>query len=99
MHRTRALLNPNRNLLLCFDAFGTLFYPKEPIPVQYTRHAEKHGILTSNNTDVRVEDTFKRAYKEEAKNNPNYGKAVGMGAEKWWGNVRSKQTPFMNLHC
>lgn len=76
-------------MLLCFDAFGTLFHPKEPIPEQYGRFAQKYGIETANNTDVRVEDSFRRAFKSAAKTHPNYGKAVGMDHEKWWAMVQA----------
>jgi hypothetical protein len=31
-----------RNLLLCFDAFGTLFVPRKPIAVQYAKVASTH---------------------------------------------------------
>ena len=30
---------------------------------------------------------LRTAFKKESKQNPNYGKATGLGAEKWWSNV------------
>lgn len=73
------------NLLLAFDAFGTLYTPKASVFAQYTELGRWHGI------DVKAEDelqkTFKVAYKDESSKHPNYGKADGLGAEKWWANV------------
>jgi hypothetical protein len=34
----------DKHLLLCFDAFGTLFRPRAPIAVTYARCAHKYGI-------------------------------------------------------
>jgi hypothetical protein len=48
---------PKRNLLLAFDAFGTLFTPKQPIAVQYGDLARKHGL--SNFTDQELEKSFR----------------------------------------
>ncbi|KAJ4377911.1 hypothetical protein N0V83_000741 [Neocucurbitaria cava] len=76
------------NLLLCLDAFGTLFTPSVPIPVAYARAAARHGIDCGKSKQGEVVGaSFKQAFKEESKRNPNYGKATGLGAEKWWGNV------------
>lgn len=101
---TRLEMNPSRplaqkkNLLLAFDAFGTLFYPKEPVTKQYARFADAHGIRCSR-SDISIRDTFKSAYKYESSLNPNYGKATGLGAEKWWASVRAsqKQTCINNI--
>ncbi|KAK5128447.1 hypothetical protein LTR85_003115 [Meristemomyces frigidus] len=73
---------PKRNLLLCFDAFGTLFSPKRPIAQQYGEVARSLGHRGF--TDDQVHDSFRTAYKQEAKRNPNFGKANGMNAEQWW---------------
>ena len=35
---------PRKNLLLCFDAFGTLFQPKRPIAAQYAEVGRHYGI-------------------------------------------------------
>jgi hypothetical protein len=81
-------LPTKKNLLLCLDAFGTLFTPSIPIPIAYARAAARHGIhipITEHPTEVGKR--FKEAFKKESQENPNYGKATGMGAEKWWGNV------------
>jgi len=75
-----------RNLLICFDAFGTLITPKRPIAQQYGEVARSlgHGDFT----DEQVQESFKQAFKHEAKQNPNFGKARGMDADTWWTNVR-----------
>lgn len=86
MHPTRPLRR-KKNLLLAFDAFGTLFHPKQPIPKQYGHFAEKYGI-DHTNSQYNIKDTFKDAFKDESHKNPNYGKATGLGAEKWWANVK-----------
>jgi FMN phosphatase YigB (HAD superfamily) len=87
MHTTKRLAAEKKNLLLAFDAFGTLFTPKAPVPQQYAYFAERYGIRVAG-SKIDMGETFKRAYKEEARRNPCYGKAVGMGEERWWANVR-----------
>ncbi|KAH7088154.1 HAD-like domain-containing protein [Paraphoma chrysanthemicola] len=87
-----------RNLLLCFDAFGTLFAPSIPIPRAYARAAARHGILVSDTPEgeSRVGARFKEAFKTESKKNPNYGIVTGLGAERWWGNIiRNTFTSFL----
>jgi len=81
-----------RNLLICFDAFGTLFKPKRPVEEQYAAVAHKFGLgLNSDGTtqfdsaDVRA--SFRKAFKDSAREFPNYGRAVGMGATVWWTQV------------
>lgn len=81
-------LAARKNLLLCLDAFGTLFTPSVPVPVAYARAAAQHGIDCGDTENAReVGARFKDAFKDESKRNPNYGRATGLGAEKWWGNV------------
>lgn len=46
-----------KNLLLAFDAFGTLFTPKEPIAKQYGDVARKHGLTQF--TESELEKAFK----------------------------------------
>jgi hypothetical protein len=85
-----------KNLLLAFDAFGTLYTPNVPIPQAYGRAALQHGIrwapqkaddqLTPEDFEP-VKKFFGQAFKDESAQNPNYGKATGLGAEKWWANV------------
>lgn len=73
------------NLLLCFDAFGTLFTPKRPIAQQYYEIARQCGIFSFSSDDL--QSSLQAAIKHEAKLNPNYGKATGLGATQWWTNV------------
>ncbi|RMZ71492.1 haloacid dehalogenase [Pyrenophora seminiperda CCB06] len=82
-------LSTKKNLLLCLDAFGTLFTPSIPIPVAYARAAARHGIEDIGNTEDprEIASRFKRSFRGESKKNPNYGKATQMTVEKWWGNV------------
>ena len=79
-------------MLLCFDAFGTLFTPSVPVPKAYTAAARRHGIhcghAESPEAIAAVAAQFRLSYKQESGRNPNYGKATGLGAEKWWSNVR-----------
>jgi hypothetical protein len=87
MQPTRALL-AKPNLLLCLDAFGTLFKPSISIPAAYARAAARHGIPCGGEENAHeVGARFKTAFKGESVRNPNYGRATGLGAEKWWGNV------------
>lgn len=74
-----------RNLLLCFDAFGTLFQPRRPVAEQYAAVARQCGLERVRAEQVAA--AFKAAYAEEARAHPNYGKATGMGADRWWTNV------------
>jgi hypothetical protein len=74
-----------KNLLICFDAFGTLFTPRKPVAQQYSEVARSFGLGGFSDDDIA--QSFKKAFKHESKTNPNYGKRTGMGAEKWWGNV------------
>ncbi|KAK8025309.1 hypothetical protein PG990_003132 [Apiospora arundinis] len=73
------------NLLLCFDAFGTLFKPKHTVALQYGEVARQCGF--TGFTDNELQSTLKTAIKNESKQNPNYGKATGLGATRWWTNV------------
>jgi hypothetical protein len=88
MHATKSLFGKKKNLLLCLDAFGTLFKPTKPIGALYAEAAARHGVPTGGADGAQeVGDRFKAAFKGETKRNPVYGKATGLGAEKWWANV------------
>ncbi|KAK5680287.1 hypothetical protein LTS10_007214 [Elasticomyces elasticus] len=85
---------PKRNLLLCFDAFGTIFKPKQPIAQQYGDVARSLGLRGF--TDEQVEASFKVAFKQESKENPNFGKANGMTPSRWWEKIiRNTFRPLM----
>ncbi|KAH7329582.1 HAD-like domain-containing protein [Stachybotrys elegans] len=82
------------NLLLCFDAFGTLFRPKRSVAQQYGEVARQCGLVGFS--DDKLQACLKAAFKDEAKRNPNYGKATGLGATMWWTNVIHKTfTPLL----
>lgn len=74
-----------RNLLLCFDAFGTLFRPKGSVVQQYAHVARQCGLTSFSPEDLETHLTA--AIRQERRLNPNYGKATGLGATRWWTNV------------
>ncbi len=76
-----------RGLLLCFDAFGTLFRVKQPIEKQYGDIARNQFGL-SGFSDDQLLAAFRTAFKAESQAHPNYGRASNMGATTWWTNVR-----------
>lgn len=78
-------LRSRSNILLCFDAFGTLFRPRQSIVKQYGDIARNYGI--TNFTDEDLASSFKNAFKKESKEHPNYGKATNMGSQQWWTNI------------
>ncbi|KAF2725095.1 haloacid dehalogenase-like hydrolase [Polychaeton citri CBS 116435] len=78
-------MTTKRNLLLCFDAFGTIFEPKRSVFQQYAEVARQLGLGGFSDHDV--SDAFKQAFKQESKEHPNYGKKSDMGAERWWTNI------------
>ncbi|KAM0258274.1 hypothetical protein ACHAQJ_003916 [Trichoderma viride] len=92
---SRPLLNTAKpNLLLCFDAFGTLFNPKSAVAQQYAQVARQCGI--TGFSDKELQSRLLAAIKDERKQNPNYGKATGLGATQWWRNVIHKTfTPLI----
>ncbi len=42
--KSKHVVMSKKKLLITFDAFGTLFTPKEPIAKQYVDVARKHGL-------------------------------------------------------
>lgn len=51
--------NMNRRIrLLTFDAFGTLFTPRESIGKQYLELARRHGLNTLD-CDIKIENSFR----------------------------------------
>lgn len=73
-----------RPLLLTFDAFGTLFTPKQPIERQYCEVAQEYS-LSLNEDDVKT--SFETAYRAQLAAHPNYGKTTGLDPERWWTQV------------
>ncbi|KAF2086753.1 hypothetical protein K490DRAFT_12046, partial [Saccharata proteae CBS 121410] len=81
------------NLLLAFDAFGTLFAPRAPVWQQYAEVARGFGIVAGEDA---VAGSFKDVYTEVQRRWPNYGKEVGMGPTAWWGEmIRETFRPFL----
>ncbi len=76
---------PKPNLLLSFDAFGTLFSPKDTVAHQYLQEARQCGL--AGFSEEELASKLYAAFKDESKQNPNYGRATGLGATKWWTNV------------
>jgi FMN phosphatase YigB (HAD superfamily) len=71
-----------RPILLTFDAFDTLFTPKEPIGQQYCTISRKYGLDLDEKA---VMSSFKTAFKDMSARLPNYGKGTqGMTPENWW---------------
>lgn len=46
-----------------------------------------HGL--AGFTDDELNASFKRAFKNESKLRPNYGKVAGLNAQMWWANISS----------
>ncbi|KAA8902230.1 HAD-like domain-containing protein [Sphaerosporella brunnea] len=74
----------SRGLLVTFDAWQTLFTPREPVATQYARVARDHGVDVE---ESEIELGFRRAFKEYYKKYPNYGKTAGMSSQQWWEKV------------
>ncbi|KAM3513994.1 hypothetical protein MY11210_002311 [Beauveria gryllotalpidicola] len=83
-----------RNLLLCLDAFGTLFSPKGSVAHQYAHVARQCGL--DGFSDGELATHLMAAIRQERTRNPNYGKATSLGATQWWTNVIHKTfTPLI----
>ncbi|KAJ5769161.1 hypothetical protein N7520_003720 [Penicillium odoratum] len=81
-----------RTLLLTFDAFGTLFHPRQPVPEQYAATAHKFGLSRTAITPQRLKAAFKTTFQEQVARYPNYGRAhvlLGQygGPKQWWEEV------------
>lgn len=76
---------PRPGLLLCFDAFGTLFRPK-PVVAQYADVARRCGLAAFSHDELAA--SLRAALAAETRRHPNYGRATGLGAARWWTNVR-----------
>ncbi|EPE06431.1 haloacid dehalogenase [Ophiostoma piceae UAMH 11346] len=77
-----------RNLVICFDAFGTLFKIKQPIEQQYGDIARRQfGLDDPGMTDDQLRASFRAAFKTASRQHPNYGHTSNMGATAWWTSV------------
>ncbi|KAL2000851.1 hypothetical protein VTN02DRAFT_2539 [Thermoascus thermophilus] len=92
-HATTAAKQPRgRTLLLTFDAFSTLFHPRQPVAEQYAATAHSFGLSPSVVVPDRLQAAFKDAYKAQSKRRPNYGREDVLrgrygGPREWWGEV------------
>ncbi|KAK3360357.1 hypothetical protein B0T25DRAFT_128508 [Lasiosphaeria hispida] len=98
-HSARKARPERRNLLVCFDAFGTLFRPRESIANTYLRIAYECGIPHGTLKVGDVEKAFKAAFASNQKTHPNYGRTSGMRTSEWWTKViHDTFTPLLPLH-
>lgn len=82
---------PKYNLLICFDAFETLYAPKEPIHKTYGQFARDNGLKHAS--DDAVARYLHNRITMAAKEYPNYGKHIkGMTPEAWW--MKVSQLPL-----
>ncbi|CAI7605819.1 unnamed protein product [Penicillium glandicola] len=89
---TRLIPASTRTLLLTFDAFGTLFHPRLPVPEQYAATAHKFGLSRTAITPDKLEIAFRDTFRAQARQYPNYGRADVLrgqygGPRQWWGEV------------
>ncbi|KAI9655919.1 MAG: hypothetical protein M1831_004764 [Alyxoria varia] len=68
-------------LLLTFDAFDTLYTPKDPIHDQYCALATEYGFIF---TPGQIKPAFKAAFILMSSKHPNYGKRSDMSPRRWW---------------
>ena len=54
----RLAIDPRKPILLTFDAFGTLYRPRDSIGRIYAEFARKHGL--TGFTDAVIQDNFKK---------------------------------------
>lgn len=54
----RLIIDRGKPLILTFDAFGTLFRPREPIARLYAQAARRHGL--TGFTDDEVGEGFRK---------------------------------------
>ncbi|KAK6197082.1 HAD-like domain-containing protein [Scheffersomyces amazonensis] len=74
----------NKPNFISFDAFDTLYTPKEPVPLQYHKIAyEQFGI---DKPLASIEQEFPNIYKQLLKEFPNYGKSSQeiVSTADWW---------------
>ncbi|CAI5756789.1 unnamed protein product [Candida verbasci] len=67
---------------ISFDLFGTLYYPKKPVPEQY--YDISHGEYGLNKSIESIEKEFPVVYDKLLDKWPNCGKHVLNDCEKWW---------------
>ncbi|KAJ6178685.1 hypothetical protein N7519_009146 [Penicillium mononematosum] len=71
----RLIAASSRTLLLTFDAFGTLFHPRLPVPEQYAATAHQFGLSRTAVTPDKLATAFKDTFRAQMRQYPNYGRA------------------------
>ncbi|KAJ5428149.1 hypothetical protein N7445_009603 [Penicillium cf. griseofulvum] len=89
---TRLIPASSRTLLLTFDAFGTLFHPRLPVPEQYAAVAHQFGLSRTTITPDKLETAFRDTFRAQMHQYPNYGRADVLrgqygGPRQWWEEV------------
>ncbi|KAJ5970831.1 uncharacterized protein N7479_000749 [Penicillium vulpinum] len=92
MSASRIIPASSRTLLLTFDAFGTLFHPRLPVPEQYAATAHQFGLSRTTITPDKLETAFRDTFREQMHRYPNYGRADVLrgqygGPRQWWEEV------------
>jgi REG-2-like HAD superfamily hydrolase len=70
--------------LITFDATNTLFKVCGSVGGIYVNTAYKYGIKAD---PEKIENNFKKAFKQSNSEYPNFGQTVGMLSHKWWNGV------------
>ncbi|KAJ5288817.1 hypothetical protein N7478_001847 [Penicillium angulare] len=88
---TKTISNP-RTLLLTFDAFDTLFHPRQPVQEQYAAAAHEFGFSRTAITPDKIKAAFKDVFRSQMARYPNYGRADVLrgqygGPKQWWEEV------------
>ncbi|OQD69447.1 hypothetical protein PENPOL_c002G03196 [Penicillium polonicum] len=89
---TRLIPASSRTLLLTFDAFGTLFHPRLPVPEQYAATAHQFGLSRTTVTPDKLKTAFRDTYRAQMHQYPNYGRSDVLrgqygGPRQWWEEV------------
>ena len=90
--RSLSTSTPSKTLLITFDAFDTLFYPRPSVPEQYATVAHDFGLPRDTVTPKNIAEAFKDVFKSHSKRWPNYGRADVLrgqygGPKQWWEEV------------
>lgn len=72
--------------LITFDALDTLYRFREPFANQYLKVARRCGYQVSAQPE-QLDKAFKAAFKDLAKQYPNYGKGKLAHPQEWWASL------------
>lgn len=73
----------NYDVVLSFDALGTLYRFKEPFANQYLKVARRCGMKLSTAPEA-LDKAFKVAFRDISREYPNYGKGKLDNPQVWW---------------